>query len=396
MPIQTGSRSDRQLLTDFTSSGDEEAFAELVRRHGPMVLGVCRRMLRSQHDAEDTFQATFLVLAQKAASIRSPEALPSWLYGVATRLANRTRATVSRRHAREGPLVDTPSRESPDAQRGSEMWCALSEEISRLPDRYRLPFVLCYLDGKTNEEAARLLKCAAGTIFSRLARARQRLRERLGRRGIAVSAAVLAMTLSSWRGQAHAAVAAELLHKTIRGAIAFKAASGKGTAGVSARVAKLAQWQIATAAGIGIKAVVAVSVSGALLTAVASVSVWRATAQKPTEQYIQGVWVLQSMTMHGQPIPLEGQPRPRITLGENGSLVSTTTRGTYVMDTRARPMQMTWTLTGTSMPGIFELQGDSLTVCMTLGQGDLPSLPLPTDFTPGPGKAVMTYSRERP
>src|SRR5262245_44770824 len=130
MPIQTGNPSDRQLLTDFTSSADEEAFAELVRRHGPMVLGVCRRMLRNQHDAEDTFQATFLVLAQKAASIRSPEALPSWLYGVATRLANRTRATVSRRHAREVPLVDTPSRESPDAQRGSEKWCVLSEEIS--------------------------------------------------------------------------------------------------------------------------------------------------------------------------------------------------------------------------------------------------------------------------
>src|SRR5262249_7527470 len=162
------------------------------------------------HDAEDTFQATFLVLAQKAASIRSPEALPSWLYGVATRLANRTRATVSRRHAREVPLVDTPSRESPDAQRGSEKWCVLSEEISRLPDRSRLPFVLCYLDGKTNEEAARLLKCAAGTVFSRLARARQRLRERLGRRGIAISGAVLATTLSAWRSQAPAAVAAEL------------------------------------------------------------------------------------------------------------------------------------------------------------------------------------------
>ena len=96
MAIQTDRPSDRQLLTDFTHSGDEEAFAELVRRHGPMVLGVCRRMLRNQHDAEDTFQATFLVLARKAASIRSPEALPNWLYGVATRLAARNRTQASR------------------------------------------------------------------------------------------------------------------------------------------------------------------------------------------------------------------------------------------------------------------------------------------------------------
>src|ERR1700722_9708379 len=111
MTIGLGEQTDRQLLTDFVTGRDEEAFAELVRRHGPMVLGICRQKLRNEHDAEDTFQATFLILARKARSIRNPEALANWLYCVAMRLAIRNRAVASRRHAQEVPLVDSPPSE---------------------------------------------------------------------------------------------------------------------------------------------------------------------------------------------------------------------------------------------------------------------------------------------
>jgi RNA polymerase sigma factor (sigma-70 family) len=396
MPTETGNQTDRQLLTDFASGKDEEAFAELVRRHGPMVLGVCRQMLRNQHDAEDTFQATFLVLARKAGSIRSPEALPNWLYGVATRLAARNRVLASRRHAREVPLVDAPSREPRGADRKDELWPLLSEEIGRLPDRYRIPFILCYLDGKTNEEAARVLKCAAGTVFSRLARARKRLRERLGRRGVVASGGLLAAALTSMPRRLHADVPPPLLHKSVRAAVRFKAGRAAGTAGIPVRVVKLAQWQLAAAGAFGLKTLVAASLAGVLLVATGGLVVRGLIAEQPVEQRVKGVWQLRSLVMNGQPVPDAAQDQPRITLGEDGVLVTGVATGTYTLDTKARPMQMTWTIIGRSVPGIFEVEGDRLTVCITLAPGDEPTRPLPTNFEPGPGKSVMVYSREQP
>src|SRR6516162_4079840 len=163
--------TDRELLERFATRRDEEAFAQLVRRHGPLVLGVCRQVLRQEQDAEDAFQATFLVLSRKAGSIRSAEALPNWLYGVASRLARRMRGAVARRQAREVALVEPPTSEPGPGGELGDLGPVLHEEIGRLPDKYRLPFVLCYLDGKTNEQAARQLGCPAGTVFSRLARA---------------------------------------------------------------------------------------------------------------------------------------------------------------------------------------------------------------------------------
>src|SRR5262249_17684685 len=153
MAMSAANMTDRQLLERFASRRDEDAFAHLVHRHGPMVLGVCRQILRQEQDAEDAFQATFLVLSRKAGAIHSPEALPNWLYGVANRLATRMKAAASQRQAREVALVDIATSERGPAGELDDLGPVLHEEIGRLPDKYRIPFVLCYLDGMTNEEA---------------------------------------------------------------------------------------------------------------------------------------------------------------------------------------------------------------------------------------------------
>ena len=180
---------DGQLLARFACHRDEAAFAELVRRHGPMVLGVCRRVHRSAEDAEDAFQAAFLVLARKAGSIGRPEALGNWLYGVAFRSAMELHRKDASRRERQRVLVEEPSVDAVDAIDSSELRSELDHEIHRLPDKYRSAFVLCTLEGRTSEEAAWLLGCPKGTIHSRLSWARERLRSRLARRGFAMSVA---------------------------------------------------------------------------------------------------------------------------------------------------------------------------------------------------------------
>src|SRR5262249_31616689 len=147
----------------------------------------------NEHDAEDAFQATFLILVRKAGSLGRPELLGNWLYGVAYRTAARARAEATRRRFREVPLIDRdlPAKESTPDGVWRDLRPVLDEEINRLPDKYRAPFVLCYLEGKTNEEAARQLGCPLGTVLSRLARARERLRLRLTSRGLTLSVGLL-------------------------------------------------------------------------------------------------------------------------------------------------------------------------------------------------------------
>jgi RNA polymerase sigma factor (sigma-70 family) len=182
--------SDAQLVERFAAARDEAAFELLVWRHGAMVFGLCRRLLRQEQDAEDAFQATFLTLARKAGSIRKREAIASWLYKVAYRIALAVRTQTAARAAPEHPRLD----ELPAAATADPGWRelrpVLDEEVHRLPEKYRAAFVLCAIEGKTNDEAAELLGCPKGTVLSRLSRARERLRGRLTRRGVAVSALV--------------------------------------------------------------------------------------------------------------------------------------------------------------------------------------------------------------
>jgi RNA polymerase sigma-70 factor (ECF subfamily) len=218
--------SDEELLAEFLD-GDgfaaEDAFRMLVGRHGPRVLRICRHILDREHDAEDAFQATFLALARDGGSIRDRCALAAWLHEVAYRTSLKTRARRSRRRTLERQVMEmTPPRDEPDRQHElaslDELRPVLHEEVVGLPDKYRIPVVLSYLEGKTNEEVAELLKWPVGTVKGRLSRGRALLRSRLMRRGVALSAATLLVALP----RASAAVAdvpAELLQATLRQAI---------------------------------------------------------------------------------------------------------------------------------------------------------------------------------
>jgi RNA polymerase sigma factor (sigma-70 family) len=235
-PAVNGCLTDAELLERFVAGHDEAAFEVLVWRHGAMVFGLCRRMLRHERDAEDAFQATFLALVRKAGSISKRQSVSSWLYKVAYRVALEARA----RAARTVPAVAgaSPSaKDSADDVLWRDLRPVLDEEVNRLPEKYRAPFVLCYLEGRTNEEAARQLGCPRGTILSRLARARERLRQRLTRRGLGLAAGFGA-TLGAAQGTA--AVPAGLVHTTLKTALAI-AAGQSATAVVSAPVAALTQ-----------------------------------------------------------------------------------------------------------------------------------------------------------
>ena len=227
--------SDAQLLQRFAQQRDEAAFEVLVWRHGTMVLNVAQRLLRQSVDAEDVFQATFLTLARKASAIRRGTSVGSWLYKVAYRLALRARQTAARRHRYEQPGIETASAplESDDA----EVSAVLAQEVDQLPERYRAVVVLCYLQGATTEEASRLLGCPRGTVLSRLASARQRLRQRLIRRGFAPATALAAVSFGE---TASATPAVALVACVVRAALPF-ATGGAAVPIVSPQAAALAE-----------------------------------------------------------------------------------------------------------------------------------------------------------
>ncbi len=191
--------SDREILGRFAEGRDEAAFEVLLDRHGPMVLNVCRQVLRDPDDAEDAFQATFLALACKAGTLRVADSLGPWLYRVANRVAARARADRRRRSDRERsggsmPEVEPAAGDAPDRD---EVPRVVHEELARLPERLRAPIVLCYLEGMTHDGAAQQLGCPVGTVRSRMARARALLHRRIARRGIVTASAAIGAVLAS-------------------------------------------------------------------------------------------------------------------------------------------------------------------------------------------------------
>jgi RNA polymerase sigma factor (sigma-70 family) len=231
-----GGLTDAQLLERFLKRRDEAALEALVRRHEAMVWGVCRRLLRNYHDAEDAFQATFLVLVRRAAAIVPREMVANWLYGVAYRTALKARATALRRKARESQVTDMPQIETPRPDSWQELQPVLDEELTRLADKYRAPVVLCDLEGKTRKEAAQQLGWPEGTVAGRLARARKLLAQALARRGIALSGGAVALAVA----QSAMGAPAALVCSTVKAASLF--AVGKAAAGVvTARVAALTE-----------------------------------------------------------------------------------------------------------------------------------------------------------
>ena len=219
---------DGQLVAAFIASGDQDAFEALVRRHGPMVLGVCRRVLRQAEDAEDAFQATFLVLARKAGSVRPREQVGNWLYGVAYRTALKSRTAAARRRARERQ-VRPMTEQAPDVRSSADWQPLLDQELHRLPAKFRAAVVLCDLEGKSRKEAAQELGVPEGTLSAHLARARQLLAKRLSRQGVSLAASGVAGLFADHA--APAAVPSSLVISTVQAA-AYGAAGEAAAAGV--------------------------------------------------------------------------------------------------------------------------------------------------------------------
>jgi RNA polymerase sigma factor (sigma-70 family) len=236
-PHTNAETQDEELLRRFGATGDADAFELLLWRHERMVMGVCRRVLRNRHDAEDAFQASFLVLARKARSIAARRAVTTWLYTVAYRVALNALKERMRRQARVGPLPDGAE---PVTPKQPDLGGLIDEAVNSLPARYRGPVVLCLLEGRSHTEAARVLSCAAGTVASRLARAKARLRGWLGRHGVGGLAGALAATSG-----ASSASPRSVISITVRSARAVRA-GGAGPTVVSPLVLALAQGALGT------------------------------------------------------------------------------------------------------------------------------------------------------
>jgi RNA polymerase sigma factor (sigma-70 family) len=227
---------DGELLTRYVANRDEKAFEVLVRRHGAMVFGVCRRILGNEADAEDAFQATFLVLIRKASSVRQRGTVGNWLYGVAFNTARKAKAMLRKRREKERQA--TASRPTVAEDAGLAVLTLVDGELSHLPERYRIPIVLCDLEGKTIQEAMRHLGWPQGTVASRLARGRALLATRLARQGVALTVGVLANTLAQ---TASAAVSPQVMTTTTQTAALFAAGKTEAACGASANAAFLTE-----------------------------------------------------------------------------------------------------------------------------------------------------------
>ncbi len=232
-----GHLTDQELVERIATHRDEAAFALLVERHGPLVLGVSRNVLNDLHAAEDVFQAAFLMLARKAGTLRTGQAVRAWLYQTAVNLSRTLRTATARRQNHERRVAREAMSDPFSTINLGDFQAALHEEVSRLPEKFRLPLLLCHLDGKTHDEAADALGCPVGTVRSRLSRARDLLRRRLDRRGVTVAA----LALGTLSGTSANAVSFPLVDDTVRSAVAFAEGPTSATEGVSAKALSLAE-----------------------------------------------------------------------------------------------------------------------------------------------------------
>jgi RNA polymerase sigma factor (sigma-70 family) len=300
------SLSDAELLEQFAVRRSETAFEALLHRHGPLVFGVCRRMLFDTHDAEDAFQATFLVLARKAGSIAGRSLLSNWLYGVALRVATRARKNAYRRRMTERQDVDLTAVAGMERLVDPDLAPLLHEEVQRLPEKYRCPVVLCYLEGKTNAEAADQLRWPVGTVKTRLDKARELLRTRLARRGVALTATLLAANLLP------AAVPAAVFGGTFQSALSFAAGNAIAGGAASAQALTLAMGVLRTMMLAKVKTIVAAVLAVIVATGVGGLS-YRGLALEPAavdgkkggkakedKDAILGEWNVEKLVMDGE------------------------------------------------------------------------------------------------
>jgi RNA polymerase sigma factor (sigma-70 family) len=369
---QAADLTDRFLLERFTALGDEAAFAELVRRYAALVLGVCRRVLRHEQDAEDAFQATFLVLVHKAGSIRRRESVGAWLHGVACRVALKVRRAAARRRGREAAARVAQATEVPEL-----IWedsrAILDEELGRLPQQYRAVVVLCYLEGKSTEEAARALGCPRGTVLSRLARARQRLRGRLARSGLAISVAVLSAKLSQLTASA-AEPPPEVMAATLRAARTF--AAGRRSGDPPGRPEALADGCLRDMRRTRLQAAAAGLLSLFLLALGVVVLTWSARTKPPEADAVPpraeareqdrftGRWRATEVVFDGQKAADAVLPGMDMEF-EGDGVTLFQARATFQLDPSKNPKEITFSLPGEIVLflGIYEFRGEDLIVC---------------------------------
>jgi RNA polymerase sigma factor (sigma-70 family) len=414
--------TDAQLLERFVARRDEPAFAALVARHGPMVLGVCRRLVRDAQEAEDAFQAAFLILARKAAVIQRQPLLAGWLYGVAYRVAVRSRGQTARQRTREQLGADLDAVPAEDAS-WSDAGAVVNEEVGRLPAAYRAAVILCYLEGKTNEEAASLLRSPVGTLKSRLTRAREMLRSRLTRRGVTASEGVMATALAANPATARAG----LVDATIRAATRFAVGENGVSKLASARAIALSQGVLRT------MMLTKVKIAGALVLAVTmlggggagwlafrgsvpaaepSVPVAKADDKSNDDKdAIQGIWKVTGVEMGGKEAPdgddgVKEMKTATWTITADKITVAMSKEGkhdaSYKLDPTKKPKQIDFTPLdgppnekGKTGQGLYSLEGDVLKLCMPKGP-DADERPTELATKEGGKAFLITLKREKP
>jgi RNA polymerase sigma-70 factor (ECF subfamily) len=399
--------SDAELLERFVTERDESTFAALVARHGPMVFGVCRRMLRHAQDAEDAFQSTFLVLVRKAASIGRRELLGNWLYGVAIRVASRARLLAARRQTRE--LVDREhgAVATREPVQSSDSSVVVVEEVGNLPIKYRIPVVLCYLEGRSNEEAADELGCPVGTVKTRLSRAREMLRKRLTRRGLTLGTAAITTALSA------EALAVSLppvmVDSTLKAAVCFAANDADAGGLVSAQAVALTKGVLHTMFVTKIKNLAALMLALAVIVAGAGAFTYHllageTAAEKTDKDNIQGMWKVVSAKENGAEVGGdEGDRIKSATWKITADKITVTVKGedrvaTYKLDAEAKPktIDIVYNRPGQDdevIMGIYKLEGDKLTICG--GRANKTERPTEFESKEDSGIVLMVLKREK-
>jgi RNA polymerase sigma-70 factor (ECF subfamily) len=403
--------TDSQLLEAFVRRRDEMAFTTLVRRHSQMVWQICRRYLFGIHDAEDAFQATFVVLAQRAPQIGRRELLANWLYGVAQRVARRAQAVASRRHQREGQSLEMAERAAAAPQIDPNLKRVVHEEVNHLPAKYRAPVLLCYLENRTHEEAAHELQCPLGTVKGRLSRALETLRTRLVRRGLALSAGTVAVALS--QSATEAAVPAALVADTAQLGARLTGGTGTGADVLPAKLATLTK-------GIGAAAVLPKAgwlACGLLgLLAIGGVIYWfsgsdeapvsaggpaRSAPLPPADDktLLQGAWIQVSVQVDGVEIP-HNQEDFQFVFSGNRLLArlhgQDRAEYAFALQSDQKPKAIDITLVtmppkGKVLNAVYELNGDVLKLCFP---GNDSKRPPEVASRPETGIVLITLHRQ--